>query len=254
MDQVFRASLTESSLGGYPSLNGECEITSFYKGSVLSDNLYPSRSGDQNPQCESDHKNRFVFRQEVKNLPAPVKPTLPGQNATVCLRIYTQQDDSKMSSALQALRSLTHLANMSEITYEPQQGRARFSLSFNRTSQRIEITDEMKRTLPRTLPRSTSVFEFRDIFHGIGFYDYYLRRSEPDLAGIVTVSIYNAAYDGSRNGHNLVQGGADIDIVEDGSYFVIELRNQTSRDLYPTLFCFDSSEFSIRESVTTQCL
>ncbi|KJA22187.1 hypothetical protein HYPSUDRAFT_215982 [Hypholoma sublateritium FD-334 SS-4] len=219
----------------------------------------------QSPQCEGDHGNRFIFRDEVKPLSVGESSrsalVLPRHLATnvVDLLLYIS-DESKGQRAISGLVEFQNAKRVDGVkiirVLDPNTGTPpRFTLVCNEAASRFEIIDtEFKRkcgkpTLPVSLPSRAIPAQFCKVFQAISTYEYYLRHSEAKLDNRISISLQRVAYDvpGGRIVPGILNVNGRIDVTQDhnGSFFVVHIKNDTQHNLYPALFYFDDCDFSI---------
>ncbi|KAF8875733.1 caspase domain-containing protein [Gymnopilus junonius] len=121
----------------------------------------------------------------------------------------------------------------------------------------LEVNQHGLKRLPHVIPLGTDAFMMRKIFHGLAHYEYHLRRSNTmqsrrsPLRKNVSLEIYRTPpysrtdVSISPQGTNLNDPEKGIELIQDDSWYVFKLNNQTTVDLYPALFYFDNCDLSI---------
>lgn len=230
----------------------------------------------QSPQCEGDHGNRFIFREEVRPSSTSVGESsgsahvLPRHLATnvADLLLYIP-NESRTQDAISGFAEFHNAipvdgAKISRVL-DPNRTPPRFTLVCNQAASRFEIQDtEFQRkcgklTLPVTLSPGTRRAQFCKVFQAISTYEYYLRHSEAKLDHRISISLQRVAYDvpGGRIVSGILNANGRIDVTQDhnGSYFVIHIKNETQHNLYPAVFYFDDCDFSIsKRPLPGQCI
>ncbi len=214
----------------------------------------------QSPQCEGDHGNRFVFREEVRptsveenSHPAGVVPRHVGTNIPdLLLHIDYERRTQNAISGLAEFHNAIPVdgARVIQVS-DPYSTPPRFTLVCNDALSRFEIQDTEFQNkcgmsvLPATLNRRTSSAQFCKVFHAMSTYAYYLRHSEAKLDPNMSISLHKVER-GAVHPDNLNVNGS-INITQDrtASNFVLQIYNKTSHNLYPAVFYFDDCDLSI---------
>ncbi|KAF9480651.1 hypothetical protein BDN70DRAFT_920403 [Pholiota conissans] len=216
----------------------------------------PQLSSNQNPQCEGQQQDCIIFSTRIK-APHNGNPCEPDPNRSV-LYVGVRQ---RIQVVMDAIRHM-HMPPESDIVLAETPDIAHISIEDENRQlcfyvHDINVNHYGLYKLPHAISHYATETNLQGILRRIAFYEHHLRRvkTPSNIDGKVSLEFLRVgkqpeagveqwAYVGNILPNDLAIGG-QINLVQDGSLYVIKLTNTTSRDLYPSLFYFDNCDYSI---------